>query len=181
MIKSKIQINKVHDESCVEKNIKDSHIIKYDKSNKYHLLIQNKLWQLIKSGIKQWEFRKLEKGLISGKYYYFDADIKEYFGNTHLQTNSKQEYINMHGADECYRNFGGQGDEWCNAHEKQSDESDLQYGDEYIIYTFFGKYNHDDRWGDEIIDKYTFNWLKENYFDKHEFMAYKISNVVNYG
>ena len=152
----------------------------YNKENKYHLLLQSKFWQLIKAGIKQWEFRKLIKGLISGTYYFFAADTKEYLGSAKLATNCSNPNFDKHTADECMGNYEGIPHYWCDAHESLTGNNNpLEYGEGLIIYTFKSINHYSENYGGEVVDIDTYKWIKENYVDKHEFMAYKISDVFS--
>ena len=63
--------------------------IKYDKNNQFHMLIAKKFWKLIVLKIKKYEYRKMIKGLVSGTYYMFDADTKEFLGTNYLTEDTK--------------------------------------------------------------------------------------------
>ena len=58
--------------------------MKYNKENKNHLLIQPIFWKAIVDLEKEYEFRKLSKGLTTGTYYFFSTETQEYLGNAYL-------------------------------------------------------------------------------------------------
>ncbi len=153
--------------------------IKYDSNNKYHLKLDRKYWVKYLSGVKVWEFRKLIKGLTSGKYYFFDMKSFEFLGTADLKPINVNQKLWSCKGDCRYYQINGRWSK-CSLHKRfHKDTKVFEFGLS-PIYAVGGEWeDFKEIEGDVLeIDKDTYNFVKVNYVDKNIcFIVYSISNV----
>lgn len=161
--------------------------------------LQPRFFTMMLEGKKLHEFRKLSKGLKSGRYGFidltrFEADGLKWDAEQNEFINKNKEVVDIYDYVMGYADLeafylnpmitkckgscasqdpSGSG-EWqaCNAHEYLVDDDD-EDSIEKTLYTVGFWYDHE-----ELIDKDSYEFVKERYVDaKEDFIAYRISNV----
>ena len=117
----------------------------YNKNNKFHLLIDKKFWKLIELGFKTYEYRKLIKGLISGRYFFFDATgDHKLLGSATLTTKYFNPYIDYNPNSDISTLSTGVDDDYIDsASAKWLSENYIKDGEEFNAYEIEGVISYD--------------------------------------